>query len=82
MRLMLWSGQSTMVHPSSRTFAVMEDMSTSRSWWTRDPSTYMTVVVQPLAGGGSGVPWASTKISPADGRGHAPQILHPRGVLK
>ena len=39
----------------------------SRSGWARDGSTYATVVVQPLAGGGSGFYWASTKMSLADG---------------
>ena len=48
MRLMLWSGPSGMVHASSHTFAVMEDISTSRLWWARDPSTHATLVVQPI----------------------------------
>ena len=52
MLLMLRAGQSTMVHPSSCTFAVIKVITMSRSRLARDAPTYATVVIQPLAGDG------------------------------
>ena len=78
MRLMLRSERSRMVHPPSCTLAAMEDIPMSQLGWARYPSTYATVVVQPLARGGNGFPGASTNMSSADGTCVLIRVLHLR----